>query len=285
MLEAASSGAQFSPGYSSAQTARAAGLKGRDPSRGPRAETVLGMVAPARPQRQQAAGYGGRYTSNATGVGMVPPPTSAPPAVLRPVPRPLGRPAASGLGHVPPTARVASHQGAPGAGEHTSMDGGDGATGRGAQPTAPAAPQPASALQPPLDSAVIIRPVASTPPQGMPSYVLDSSGAAVVRYSQAPMDMVSLGERITLMEEGIRQAQERQTAWEAHKAEEAVQEKAAQVEQVAALEKRLEKAVQDKLDDRLGDITKMLRDLHSDRSRPAEGSGSASQQTDSGVAL
>ena len=69
MLEAASSGAQFSPGLSSAQTARAAGLKGRDPSRGPRAETVLGMVAPARPQRQQAAGYGGRYTSNATGWG------------------------------------------------------------------------------------------------------------------------------------------------------------------------------------------------------------------------
>ena len=122
----------------------------------------------------------------------------------------------------------------------------------------------------------------------MPSYVLDSSGAAVVRYSQPPMDMVSLGERITLMEEGMRQAQERQTAWEARKAEEAVQEKAAQVDQVADLEKRLEKAVQDKvtrLDDRLGDITKMLRDLHSDRPRPAEGSGSASQQANRDEAL
>ena len=82
-----------------------------------------------------------------------------------------------------------------------------------------------------------------------------------------------------------RQAQERQLAWEAHKADEAVKEKAAQVEQVAALEKRLEKAVQDKLDDRLGDITKMLKDLHSDRPQPAEGSGSASQQADGGIAL
>ena len=135
---------------------------------------------------------------------------------------------------------------------------------------------------------MIIRPIASTPPQGMPSYVHDSSGAAVVRYSQAPMDMVSLTERITLMEEGLRQVQERQTACETRKADEAVQERAAQVEQVEALEKRLEKAVQDKLDDRLSsldDITKMLKDLHSDRPRPAEGSGSASQQTNRGEAL
>ena len=94
MLEAASAGAKFSPGLSPAQTARAAALKGRGPGRGPRAETVLGMVAPARPQRQRAAGYGGRYTSTAMGMGMAPPPTSKPPAVLRPVPRPLGRPAA-----------------------------------------------------------------------------------------------------------------------------------------------------------------------------------------------
>jgi hypothetical protein len=119
----------------------------------------------------------------------------------------------------------------------------------------------------------------------MPSYVLDSSGTAMVRYSQAPMDMVSIGDRISLIEASVRQAQERQSAWEARKANEALKEKAAQVEQVAALEKRLEKAVQDKLDDRLGDITKMLQDLHSDRSRPAEGSGSASQQTNRGEAL
>jgi len=132
---------------------------------------------------------------------------------------------------------------------------------------------------------MIARPIASAPPQGMSPYVLDSTGTAVVRYSQAPMDMVSLGQRMALMEEGLRTAFDRQTAWEARKADEAMLEKAAQVEQATAMEKRLGQAFQDKLEDKLGDITKMLKDLHSDRSQSAEGSGSSSQQTDGGKTL
>ena len=78
---------------------------------------------------------------------------------------------------------------------------------------------------------------------------------------------------------------ERQTAWEMRKADEAMLEKAAQAEQATALEKRLGEAVQSKLEETLGDITTMLKDLHSDRSRSAEGAGSSSQQTDGGEAL
>ena len=132
---------------------------------------------------------------------------------------------------------------------------------------------------------MIVRPIASAPPQGMSPYVLDSTGTAVVRYSQAPMDMVSLGQRMALMEEGLRTTLERQKAWEARKADEAVLEKAAQAEQATALEKRLGEAVQSKLEETLGDITTMLKDLHSDRSRSAEGAGSSSQQTDGGKTL
>ena len=182
-------------------------------------------------------------------------------------------------------AQMAANEDDTDAGKHTLMEGGDGAVERGAQPAAPAAPQPAPVSQALPDSAAIIRPVASVPPRGMPAYVLDSSGTAMVRYSQTPMDMVSIGDRISLIEASVQQAQERQLAWEAHKADEAVKEKAAQDEQVAALEKRLEKAVQDKLDDKLGDITKMLKDLHSDRPQPGGESGSASQQADGGIAL
>ena len=289
MSGAASSGPRSSPGLLPAQATRATEPTGRGPNRGPQAETVLGMVAPAKPQqaekRQQAAGYGGRYTSHTLGTGSVPPPASAPPETPRPVPRPMGRPAASGFGQAPLPAQAAPQQGGPGAGEHASTEGGEGATGRGAPATMPAAPQPALASQQPLDSAMLVRPIASAPPQGTPPYVFDSTGTAVVRYSQAPMDMVSLGQRMALMEEGLRTTLERQKAWEARKADEAVLEKAAQAAQASALEKRLEEAVQSKLETTLGDITTMLKDLHSDRSRSAEGAGSSSQQTDGGKTL
>ena len=90
MLEAASTGTKFSSGLSPVQTARAAALKEQGSGRAPQSETVLGMVAPTRPQRQQAAGYGGRYASTAMEMGSAPPPVSKPPAVLRRMPRQLG---------------------------------------------------------------------------------------------------------------------------------------------------------------------------------------------------
>ena len=163
------------------------------------AETVLGMVAPATPQRPPAGGVGGRYISAIAGPAMVPTP-SPPPGMS---PRPSSAPVGSlrlgmGLGPLHAGADTASYAGA------AAAEGGRGSTdGGGAQPAVQALPGSVSgpsSLTLQVPSSALVRPIAHVPSvdaRGMPVYEFDSSGTALVPRSRAPVDMVSISERAT----------------------------------------------------------------------------------------
>ena len=158
-------------------------------------------------------------------------------------------------------------------GAHSAVGGTASVGGGIAQPAAAITVQPTSPAQAVPDQAVVVRPIAFTPPRGMPAYGLDLSGTAMVRHVQPPVDMVSLGERISVLEEGLRQAGERQRAWEARKDEELKSAKEAQ------------EARQNQIESSLGDITRMLTDLTANRSQGGGGAGSAAGNAGRGINL